>query len=425
MADNTDNLSMDSFGIQDTMEMGLGNATLLNDLYDDDTASGQSKDLTPIVKEVDADKKEEVKTVTPVNKSIDLENKEDTEESAQDRLKSFLSSSEDDDEDEPGKTKLPSDKNKENLLGKSNEEALNKSSNQFTALANDLYNLGVFTRNEGEEDDDNPVSSPEEFLERFQEEKRKGARETVDTFLGQFGDDYRNAFDAIYVKGVDPKEYFSVYNQVVDFSQIDLSEEINQEKVMKQALTDQGFDREDIDSEIERLKNYGDLASVAEKHHRVLVKKDVKKLEEMETVSQQKLQQKAFIKNEYVKNVQNVLNEKLKTKEFDGIPLNPKIAGELQDFLLTDKWKTPTGETLTDFDRTILDLKKPENHAMKVKVALLLKVLEKDPNLTSIQKTGVSKKTDSLFAEVARQATKKSVLPDNNSNSNDDRKWSL
>jgi hypothetical protein len=425
MADNTDNLSMDSFGIQDTMEMGLGNATLLNDLYDDDTASGQSKDLTPIVKEVDADKKEEVKTVTPVNKSIDLENKEDTEESAQDRLKSFLSSSEDDDEDEPGKTKLPSDKNKENLLGKSNEEALNKSSNQFTALANDLYNLGVFTRNEGEEDDDNPVSSPEEFLERFQEEKRKGARETVDTFLGQFGDDYRNAFDAIYVKGVDPKEYFSVYNQVVDFSQIDLSEEINQEKVMKQALTDQGFDREDIDSEIERLKNYGDLASVAEKHHRVLVKKDVKKLEEMETVSQQKLQQKAFIKNEYVKNVQNVLNEKLKTKEFDGIPLNPKIAGELQDFLLTDKWKTPTGETLTDFDRTILDLKKPENHAMKVKVALLLKVLEKDPNLTSIQKTGVSKKTDSLFAEVARQATKKSVLPDNNSNSNDERKWSL
>jgi hypothetical protein len=58
---------------------------------------------------------------------------------------------------------------------------------------------------------------------------------------------------------------------------------------------------------------------------------------------------------------------------------------------------------LTDFDKTILDLKRPENHAMKVKVGLLLKILEKDPTLSTIQKTGVSKKTDQLFSEVARQ----------------------
>jgi len=54
----------------------------------------------------------------------------------------------------------------------------------------------------------------------------------------------------------------------------------------------------------------------------------------------------------------------------------------------------------------MLDLKKPENHATKVKIALLLKVLEKDPTLSTIQKTGVTKKTDTLFSEVARQVTK-------------------
>ena len=43
---------------------------------------------------------------------------------------------------------------------------------------------------------------------------------------------------------------------------------------------------------------------------------------------------------------------------------------------------------------------------MKVKVGLLLKILEKDPTLSTIQKTGVSKKTDQLFGEVARQVTK-------------------
>ena len=89
--------------------------------------------------------------------------------------------------------------------------------------------------------------------------------------------------------------------------------------------------------------------------------------------------------------------------------MNPKLANELQDFLLVDKWKTPSGEHLSDFDRVILDLKRPENHAMKVKVGLLLKILEKDPTLSTIQKTGITKKSTELFGEVARQAQKSSI----------------
>ena len=113
----------------------------------------------------------------------------------------------------------------------------------------------------------------------------------------------------------------------------------------------------------------------------------------------------------------------MKEKEFDGIPINPKLAGELQDFLLVDKWKTPSGETLTDFDRAILDLKRPENHAQKVKIGLLLKMLEKDPTLSTIQKTGITKKSNELFGEVARQVTKaKSAGATGNANTN---KWFL
>ena len=54
-------------------------------------------------------------------------------------------------------------------------------------------------------------------------------------------------------------------------------------------------------------------------------------------------------------------------------------------------------------------MKRPENHAMKVKVGLLLKILEKDPTLSTIQKTGVTKQTNQLFSEVARQVTKPKV----------------
>jgi hypothetical protein len=231
----------------------------------------------------------------------------------------------------------------------------------------------------------------------------------VDNFIGQFGEDYRNAFDAIFVKGVDPKDYFGTYNQIQSFAEMDLAQEANQVSVIKQALADQGFDPEDVTSEVERLKNYGDLESVATKHHKVLVKKEAAKLQKMEQEKEVQLQQQAQYKQQYANNVTQVLQDKLKAKEFDGIPLNPKLAGELQDFLVTDKYKTNSGETLTDFDRTILELKRPENHERKVKVALLLKILEKDPTLSTIQKNGVTKKSNELFGEVARQVSKSAV----------------
>ena len=401
MADTTDNISMGNFSIENTMEMGMGNQELLNDLFEPETASSNPEDVTAIIKEATppaapvAPDKPKGKTITPIDDAAD------DNEKNQASIANFLGGDDDDAEEE--ETKTASTKT-ESKVETNNDDEDDDSSNdtQFTALANDLYKLGVFN----EDDDDEPITTPEQFLQKFETEKKKGASEIVQNFIGQFGEDYQNAFEAIFVKGADPKEYFSTYNNVVGFAEMDLSQENNQVAIMKQALADQGFDTEDIDTEVERLKNYGDLESVSAKHHKVLVKKEAQKLNQIEAQAERELQQKQAVRNQYINNVQGILDDKLKAKEFDGIPLNPKLVNELQDFLLVDKWKTPSGETLSDFDRTILDLKRPENHAMKVKVGLILKILEKDPTLSTIQKSGVSKKTDQLFGEVARQVTK-------------------
>jgi hypothetical protein len=401
MADNLE--TMGNFSIQDTMEMGMGNQELLQGLFEPETASSNPDDVQPIIKNADAPAGPDAPEV-PKGKDIvppkSVDGKTDKEkQEGQSMIADFLSDS-DEDDDTPApvkKPEKPADTNTE-------EDDDEPQGTQFTALANDLYKLGVFTNDE--DNDPQPISTAEEFLERFNEEKKKGAIETVNNFIGQFGEDYQEAFEAIFVKGVNPKEYFGTYNEIVSFAEMDLSDEINQTRVMKQALSDQGFDPEDIETEVERLKNYGDLESVANKHHKVLVKKEAAKLQQMEAKSEAELQQKAQIRNQYINNVQTILQEKVKEKEFDGIPINPKLASELQDFLLVDKWKTPSGETLTDFDRAILDMKRPENHAIKVKLGLLMKMLEKDPTLSTIQKTGVTKKSNELFGEVARQVSK-------------------
>jgi hypothetical protein len=410
MAENLETPSFGNFSIENTMEMGPGGAELLNDLLSPETSTSNPDQIQEIVKNVE-DPAPTPKPDVPKGKEV-VPTEDGKEPSAQDLISNFLGNNTDDDVDEdnakpadpqPVKKKASELKQEEAAPQEEQEEG-DEQVSQFTALSRDLFKLGVFSKDEDEEDI--AIDTPEAFLERFQNEKKKGAVEMVQSFIGQFGEDYQQAFDAIFVKGVNPKEYFGTYNNVVSFSEMDLSQENNQVTVIKQALADQGFEPEDINTEVERLKNYGDLESVATKHHKVLVKKEAQKLAQMEQVAEQELQQKQAIKNQYINNVQQVLQDKLKSKEFDGIPINPKLANELQDFLLVDKYKTAGGETLTDFDRTILELKRPENHATKVKVALLLKILEKDPTLSTIQKTGVSKKSNELFGEVARQVTR-------------------
>lgn len=401
MADNLDSPSF-SFGIEETL--GMGNTELLNDLYSPETSTTDPDSIEAIVKTVEDPKpiaKPEIEKGKEVVQKLDGE-----EKTQQDLLKNFFGNGDNEEEEEEENINTKVDKK---------EEEKEEEDSPFVALSRDLFKLGVFTKEE--EEDDVQITTPEEFLEKFNAEKKKGAIDIVDNFIGQFGEDYQKAFEAIFVKGSDPKEYFGIYNNVVSFAEMDLSIESNQEKIIRQALTDQGFESEDIVTEIERLRNYGDLETVATRNHKVLVKKEALKLQELEQKSEQEQRQKTMVRNQYIQNVQTVLQDKLKTKEFDGIPLNPKLASELQDFLLVDKYKTPSGETLTDFDKTILELKRPENHILKVKVGLLLKILEKDPTLSTIQKTGVSKKSTQLFEEVARQTTKKNVANPTKANS--------
>jgi hypothetical protein len=410
MAENLDIPQMGNFSIQDTMDMGMGNQELLNDLLSPDSATSNPDDIQDIKN--DPAPVPTKKTTSKQPAASEPAPEEDKKDEPVKGIQDFLygeDDEEDDDEDEPApapakKTAAQGTDNQED----SDEEGDEDGANQFTALSKDLFKLGVFSK-EDDEEEDAAIETPEAFLEKFQAEKKKGAIEIVNNFIGQFGDDYQQAFDAIFVKGVDPKDYFGTYNQIQSFTDMDLSQESNQVSVIRQALTDQGFEKEDVDTEVERLKNYGDLENVATKHHKVLVKKESAKLQQMEQQKESQLQQQQAIKQQYYQNVNNVLQEKIKAKEFDGIPINPKLAGELQDFLVTDKYKTNSGETLTDFDKTILELKRPENHATKVKLALIMKIMEKDPTLSTIQKTGITKKSNELFGEVARQAQKSSV----------------
>lgn len=398
MGENANKEFSVDFSIMETRDLGAGDPELLKGLFQSESASGNPDDLEPIDKDTPPEKKPNVPPAKKPAIPDDTDGKDGEGKDNDDKGANLISQFLGDDDDEEGGDKGDG-KDKDKGEGDEDDKG-DREESVFTTLARDFLKNGIFTTDEGEEE--SPITTPEEFIERFNIEKKKGAMEVVNNFIGRFGEDYQNAFEAIFVKGVDPKEYFQIYNNIVSFADLDLTQESNQIIVIKQALADQGFESEDIESEVERLKNYGDLESVAAKHHKVLIKKEATKLQQKEQEAEIKQQQDAAIKNQYIKNVQGVLQEKLKTKEFDGIPINPKLAGELQEFLLVDRYKTPSGEVLTEFDRTILELKRPENHEKKVKLALLLKIMEKDPSLSTIQKSRTTKSVDGLLGETEK-----------------------
>ena len=84
----------------------------------------------------------------------------------QSAISNFLGDNTDDDEEEIVKPVVATT---------DTDDDTQEPSTQFSALSNDLFKLGVFTTEDGE--DEAPISTPEEFLERFNAEKKKGASE--------------------------------------------------------------------------------------------------------------------------------------------------------------------------------------------------------------------------------------------------------
>lgn len=273
----------------------------------------------------------------------------------------------------------------------------------FENLSKELYKANVFTV--GDDGKEVIAKSPEEFLNLFNQEKEKGAEQWLENFLSQYGQDRMDMFQAIYVNGVDPKEYLPVYNNIQSLENVNLEDEASQEKVLRTYYERLGWDTNKIDQKVEKLKSYSDLEDEAKTVHPLLIKQDKDNLAQITFKEEQRQQAINQADVEYKTSLEKVLNDSIKSKELAGIPVNPKKAEAAFNFMYKKNWKTADGNTLTDFDKFILDSKKPENIAIRTKIALL--ALD-GFDFTKIEKKAISTESNELFSSLAQKQAKKS-----------------
>lgn len=286
----------------------------------------------------------------------------------------------------------------------------------YTTIAKELISYGIFSPEEDEEGNalDPQIDSPEEFLERFQVESRRQAADVIDKFLDKYGPEYKDMFENVFVRGVPPTEYLSRFAKIEGIKEMDIKDEANQERVVRELYRSEGRSAEYIEKRITQLKNYSDLADEATEAQRILIEREQKANEESAKTKQAELVSKQRMRSEYVNNIARILQDKAKSKEFDGIPVNEKFAREVFGYITQERYQTPDRQLLTEFDKDILDLNRPENHALKVKMAMLMQIAKTDPQLTKIAKKAVSKESNTLFQGLEKKALKtKSATKDN------------
>lgn len=272
------------------------------------------------------------------------------------------------------------------------EEEEETDDSQFESISKGLVRLGVFT-DEGE-----LPKTADEFAERFQAEKQKGASDWINNFLSvEHGEEGIDLFKAIFVDKVDPREYLSVHNEILNLEDLNIDEELNQKRVFREFYKNLGWDETKIEAKLQKSIDYGDLESDSKEFYETLLEDTKAKKAQIQENKKQKDEQQLQEDTTYRNSITKVLDDKLKTRDFDGIPLNPEKVKKAIDFLTTKKYQTPDKQKLTEFDKYMLESRKPENITSRIKIALL--ALE-NFNFEGVKKRAISKETDEVFSEL-------------------------
>ena len=316
------------------------------------------------------------------------------------------------DDDEEDTTKKPTQKEEV-----TSEMETASDLGEFEEISKGLFKAGIWTRDDDEDEEYFP-GSEEEFIERHHYEGQKVANNYISQVANRHGDDAADLFDAVYRSGVPVKEFVAKWQESQDFKAMDLTDESNQERVVRTAYEQQGIPADKISDKIKKLKLAEDLEDEANTWHEALVKKQDANLQRVQQESQQRLEQKKQADIQYSTAIRSTLVDKLKTQEFDGIPVNSKTADKTRDFLETKKWKLNDGTLITDYDRMVMELKNPQNIGALVKLGLLINYEPGKPigfNLDAVAKRKETKQVQDKFFDIKKNGKKvNSSVPDTN-----------
>lgn len=259
----------------------------------------------------------------------------------------------------------------------------------FETVAKGLAKLGKF----GDIPEGTKLTQ-DKFLELYDNFTKEQAYSQVEEMItSRHGDEGMKVFKDIFMKGVTPKEYLSSYQKQIDFENIELEDNIyNQKNVVRQYLSSIDWEDSDIEEHIDTLIESKKLEGMATSYKTKLVKKQQQEREVLVRESENRLKLEKQMKQQRIADISGVLNEAVAQKSINGIPITLEDTKVLLDYMTSDAYRLPNGQVITEFDKDYLELKKDP-----IKFAALAKLVKEGLNVTKIKEKGVDELEEKAF----------------------------
>lgn len=284
------------------------------------------------------------------------------------------------------------------------EEEPEDKSRKEKVVKQELNNVGVasflkekgflnFELEEGEElDDDKASTLIEEKFESSVEEK-------VNDLIKDLPDSVKNLIKFVSNGGSENEYFSSMQNKgaTTISKDLDLEDEKNQELVVRYKLQAQGEDEEDINTQIEFLKEKGKLEDTANKHFNKIIEDLDKEAEAL--VERQKKAKKEAKENQikFKKEISTILEEK---KEIKNLKFSDQDKKELPDYISNQSVELNDGRSITPFYHDLFETLKDKD-----KTLLLAKLIKSDFDFSQIEKQAKTKQAKEVEDNLQRNQT--------------------
>jgi len=270
------------------------------------------------------------------------------------------------------------------------EEGGKKTSASYKDIYTSLKSSGIF--DEDEEDAEDLEVTEDLIVSKFEQSVEKRFEEGIK----ELPDELKSIIKFVS-NGGDFYEIIGSYTEggALD-TDLDMSDEGNQERVLRALLEEEGTDEELIDSQIEFYKDSGKLENIATKYFEKF--KEKRNQEIANKVEQQKLAKQQAIQNQ--KNFKKELTTFISESEsIKGLSVNKKDVSELPDYISNTSVKLQDGRQITPFYRDLFEAFKD-----KEKVVILAKLVKNGFDFGDIKKEVSTRQTREIKNDLQRQA---------------------
>jgi len=319
---------------------------------------------------------------------------------------------EDEEKEEPGKEKEKEVKPEDNIdwdddnpnpdatdvetPGAAPKRGGKEQTNSTIAAAQLLMDKGIvdYELEEGEELDEDTA------LELLEEGFESGVENRISELLGGLPNELQ-ALNKYVLNGGDMNDFLSKMNTMGASTGItatlDISNEKNQELVVRQMYEDEGMDDDFIDTQLESLKDTGKLEAFAKKRFEKWKEQDSKVSQQ--AAQQQELQAKAQREKarQYYSSLKTAVNG-----EFEGIKLSAKDKAEIPGFMTDRNIKLSNGAVVTPFNQNLMEVL--QNETASIQLAKLLRDRKKDGtfDFSQLEKVAATKVTKEIKDNIRR-----------------------